>query len=162
MLYGLVPCHSHHAYSTQLACAVFRGCAESLELRILEALAGVYPRTLNGAQLAKLCGHFKLKSKVCKWRSVRHMGLLLLCVRQLHVQLCLQMSPAWQRIKHGSQLVTAITYGLRGPDVVSLTSSWCLRPPAASVGFCERLAVTPQVNHLLYMKLRVQSLMLEA
>ncbi|WIA20769.1 hypothetical protein OEZ85_005133, partial [Tetradesmus obliquus] len=37
---------------------------ESLELRILEALAGVYPRTLNGAQLAKLCGHFKLKSKV--------------------------------------------------------------------------------------------------
>eukprot|EP00879_Flechtneria_rotunda_P018627 GHRR01019548.1.p1 GENE.GHRR01019548.1~~GHRR01019548.1.p1 ORF type:complete len:285 (+),score=76.66 GHRR01019548.1:229-1083(+) len=38
--------------------------AESLEWRILEALAGVYPRTLNGAQLAKLCGHFKLKSKV--------------------------------------------------------------------------------------------------
>lgn len=37
---------------------------ESLELRLLEALAGVYPRTLNGAQLAKLCGHFKLKSKV--------------------------------------------------------------------------------------------------
>eukprot|EP00879_Flechtneria_rotunda_P007237 GHRR01007594.1.p1 GENE.GHRR01007594.1~~GHRR01007594.1.p1 ORF type:complete len:194 (+),score=51.04 GHRR01007594.1:229-810(+) len=37
---------------------------ESLEWRILEALAGVYPRTLNGAQLAKLCGHFKLKSKV--------------------------------------------------------------------------------------------------
>jgi hypothetical protein len=24
----------------------------------------VFPRPLNGAQLAKLCGHFKLKSKV--------------------------------------------------------------------------------------------------
>jgi hypothetical protein len=50
-------------------CSLFALCgcwlaAESLELRILEALAGVYPRTLNGAQLAKLCGHFKLKSKV--------------------------------------------------------------------------------------------------
>lgn len=39
-------------------------CAESLELRILEALTAAYPKPLNGAQLAKLCGHFKLKSKV--------------------------------------------------------------------------------------------------
>lgn len=39
--------------------------AESLELRILDALTAVYPKPLNGAQLAKLCGHFKLKSKVC-------------------------------------------------------------------------------------------------
>jgi hypothetical protein len=38
--------------------------AESLELRIVEALTAAYPKPLNGAQLAKLCGHFKLKSKV--------------------------------------------------------------------------------------------------
>lgn len=38
--------------------------AESLELRILEALTAVHPKPLNGAQLAKLCGHFKLKPKV--------------------------------------------------------------------------------------------------
>jgi hypothetical protein len=56
--------------------------AESLELRILEALAGVYPRTLNGAQLAKLCGHFKLKSKVCNRPSA-----LLLCYAVLWLQL---------------------------------------------------------------------------
>jgi hypothetical protein len=48
----------------KLLCLLLAVVAESLELRILEALAGVYPRTLNGAQLAKLCGHFKLKSKV--------------------------------------------------------------------------------------------------
>jgi hypothetical protein len=53
--------------------------AESLELRILEALAGVYPRTLNGAQLAKLCGHFKLKSKVRKRPLDSCIALPLLC-----------------------------------------------------------------------------------
>jgi len=41
---------------------------ETLELRILEALTSVYPKPLNGAQVAKLCGHFKLKSKV----SIQH------------------------------------------------------------------------------------------
>lgn len=50
--------------------------AESLELRIVEALTAAYPKPLNGAQLAKLCGHFKLKSKVgqllvASWREHR-------------------------------------------------------------------------------------------
>lgn len=55
----LLPC-------TKPLCVVRCVCwrAESLEGRILEALTAVYPKPLNGAQLAKLCGHFKLKSKV--------------------------------------------------------------------------------------------------
>jgi hypothetical protein len=88
-------CRATDVTHTQLACSVHCDSAESLELRILEALAGVYPRTLNGAQLAKLCGHFKLKSKVSNWQRGAHMGLLLLCTLQLHLLSCL---PAWHHL----------------------------------------------------------------
>ncbi len=37
---------------------------ENLEHRILDALSSIHPKSLTGAQLAKMCGHFKLKSKV--------------------------------------------------------------------------------------------------
>jgi hypothetical protein len=42
-----------------------RWCADTLEQRILDALVAAHPKALTGAQLAKMCGHFKLKSKVC-------------------------------------------------------------------------------------------------
>jgi hypothetical protein len=37
---------------------------DTLEQRVLDALVCLHPKSLTGAQLAKLCGHFKLKSKV--------------------------------------------------------------------------------------------------
>lgn len=72
---------------------------EHLEPRLLEALQAAYPKSLTAVQLAKMCGHFKLKSKVnhILYIRLRQQGLVEL--------IDATPPPAWRATRQSNMLL---------------------------------------------------------